>query len=90
MNLPEDTYTLQKLVTLDRLAASARHVTVAHREEAALERKLDTGRFGAESAGRPWPAHDAALCRDYAREAERSWFFATRLLLEVLLSGGES
>jgi hypothetical protein len=65
------------------LLAAADHVRAARREEAALGRKLDTGLFGAASAGRPWPEHDAALCRDYEREAARSWLYAARCLLEA-------
>jgi hypothetical protein len=68
----------------DLFAAARDHVRAARREEAALGCKLGTGLFGAASAGRPWPEHDAALCRDYEHAAARSWLFAVQCLLEAL------
>jgi hypothetical protein len=70
----------------DLFAAAAGHAAAAQREESALGRKLDAGLFGQASAGRPWPEHDAALCRDYEREAARSWLFAAQCLLGALLT----
>ena len=72
------------------LLAAADHVRAARREEAALGRKLDTGLFGAASAGRPWPEHDAALCREISYEATRAWLFAVECLLDALLSPDRS
>ncbi len=72
------------------LIAAADHVTKARREETALARKLDTGLFGEAAAGRPWPEHDAALCRSYAREATHEWLYSAALLLDALLCDGGS
>lgn len=67
----------------DILACLAMHVGNARRWELALDRKLDTGRFGAVSAKDPWPGHDAALCRETATLAERSWLHAVEQLLDL-------
>jgi hypothetical protein len=69
------------------LRAAAGYVDRARREEVALARKVDTGIFGAEAAGRPWPGHDAALCRSYEYEAQKAWLYAVTMLLDALNGG---
>lgn len=74
-------------MTPDLLGATAHHVALARREETALGRKLDTGRFGATAAADPWPEHDLTLCCSYWREANKEWLYAAACLLDALLGG---
>jgi len=76
---------LEPIAKPDMFAVAARHVAYAYRDERSLDRLLDRGRFGATSAGDPWPEHDAALARDMVRGAQRSWLFAVQALLAALL-----
>jgi hypothetical protein len=69
------------------LRAAAGYVDRARREEVALARKIDNGLFGAEAAGRPWPGHDAALCRSYEYESQKAWLYAVAMLLDALNGG---
>jgi len=78
-------WTLEPIAKPDMFAVAARHVREAQRDERSLDRLLDTGRFGATSAGDPWPEHDAALARDMARGAQRSWVHAVQALLAAIL-----
>lgn len=70
-----------------RLLPAQAHVREALRTEAALARKLDGGLFGPDASGRPWPEHDASLCRQTADDAARAWLLATVFALELLLGG---
>lgn len=80
-------WTLEPIATPDMFGVAARHVGAARREEHALNRLLDNGRFGAVSAADPWPGHDAALARDMVRETKRSWLFAALALIDALKEG---